>query len=65
MILSGAMMLDWLGLKNGVPAMCEDGAKLREAVDAQVAARADVTPDLGGSASTTQAAQAVQKALRC
>jgi len=65
MILSGAMMLDWLGLKHGLPAMCEDGAKLRQAVDAQVAARADVTADLGGTATTAQAAQAVQKALGC
>ena len=65
MILSAAMMLDWLGLKHGVPAMCEDGARLRGAVEAQVASRADVTADLGGTASTLQAAKAVQKALGC
>ena len=65
MILSGAMMLDWLGLKHGVAAMCEDAALLRDAVDAQVMARADVTADLGGQASTEDAAQAVAARLGC
>ncbi|MEM7471758.1 MAG: isocitrate/isopropylmalate family dehydrogenase [Pseudomonadota bacterium] len=65
MILSGAIMLDWLGLKHGIPAMCEDAAALREAVDGQVAARADVTPDLGGTANTAGAAAAVGQRLRC
>lgn len=63
MILSAAMMLEWLGQRHDVPAMVSDGARLREAVDA-VVARADVlTRDLGGTASTTQAADAVRSAL--
>ena len=65
MILSAAMMLDWLGLKHGIQTMCDDAARLRDAVDAQVLARQDVTADLGGSASTSQAAQAIGARLGC
>ncbi|MCY4335310.1 MAG: isocitrate/isopropylmalate family dehydrogenase [Litoreibacter sp.] len=65
MVLSGAMMLDWLGLKHGVQTMCDDASALRDAVDAQVAARADVTPDLGGTARTAEATEAVAKRLGC
>ncbi len=65
MILSAAMMLDWLGLKHGVEAMSRDATRLRQAVDIQVATRTDVTADLGGSASTAQAAQAIGKLLGC
>ncbi len=65
MILSAAMMLDWLGLKHGIGAMCDDAARLRDAVDAQVLARQDVTADLGGSANTAQAAQAIGARLEC
>jgi 3-isopropylmalate dehydrogenase len=63
MILSAAMMLDWLGIRHGHPEMCKDGARLREAVEA-VVARGDVlTRDLGGSADTAAAANAVLDAL--
>ena len=33
MILSAAMMLDWLGLRHNVPEMAADGARLRRAVE--------------------------------
>jgi len=63
MILSAAMMLEWLGLKHENAQMGADGARLREAVEA-VIARGDVlTADLGGSASTDQVADAVMAAL--
>ena len=59
MILSGAMMLDWLGIKHDIPAMTQDGSRLREAVE-DVVARGDVvTRDIGGTASTDAAAKAV------
>ena len=59
MILSGAMMLDWLGIKHDIPAMTQDGFRLREAVE-DVVARGDVvTRDIGGTASTDAAAKAV------
>lgn len=63
MILSAAMMLDWLGIKHDNTAMIEDGTRLREAVE-QVVARGDVlTRDLGGNADTDRAADAVLAAL--
>jgi 3-isopropylmalate dehydrogenase len=63
MILSGAMMLDWLGARHAVPAMLVDAARLRDAVDAVVADGRVLTRDLGGSADTAQVARAVQEAL--
>lgn len=59
MILSGAMMLDWLGTKHDIAAMCEDANALRMAVDAVVTEGACLTRDLGGQAGTAEAAQAV------
>lgn len=63
MILSAAMMLDWLGANNDVREMQRDAAVLRDAVDTVVAKGIALTGDLGGSASTTQAADAVSDAL--
>lgn len=63
MILSAAMMLNWLGLRHDNPAMVSDGVRLREAVETVVAKGAILTRDLGGAASTTQAADAVWGAL--
>ncbi|MEM9970883.1 MAG: isocitrate/isopropylmalate family dehydrogenase [Pseudomonadota bacterium] len=62
MILSAAMMLDWLGIKHGDDAMIADGTRLREAVDAAVAS-GQVTRDLGGTLSTETAAEAVMDML--
>ncbi|MFL4470377.1 isocitrate/isopropylmalate dehydrogenase family protein [Tateyamaria armeniaca] len=63
MILSAAMMLDWLGARNGVDAMTADGARLRDAVDRVVAERRVLTRDLGGTAGTADVAMAVKEAL--
>lgn len=63
MLLSGAMMLEWLGHKHDVPQMVQDGARLRAAVDNQVAANSALTADLGGAASTLEAAASVKAAL--
>ena len=59
MILSGAMMLDWLGIKHDIPAMTRDGTRLREAVEEVVARGEAITRDIGGTASTEVAARAV------
>jgi tartrate dehydrogenase/decarboxylase / D-malate dehydrogenase len=57
MILSGAMMLRHLGEKDGA-------AAVERAVDT-VLDRGDVrTPDLGGSSSTMNVAEAITAALR-
>ncbi|QUJ76043.1 isocitrate/isopropylmalate dehydrogenase family protein [Sulfitobacter albidus] len=63
MILSAAMMLDWLGLRHENAAMQRDGARLRAAVEDIIAQGTDVTPDLGGRARTDDAAQAVRDRL--
>ena len=59
MIRSGAMMLDWLGQRHGLPAMVRDGARLDAAVDRVISAGNVLTGDLGGSATTDQYAKAL------
>jgi 3-isopropylmalate dehydrogenase len=63
MILSGAMMLDWLGETRDAPTLRADGIRLRAAVDTVVAEGRHVTRDLGGTCGTQAAAQAVLDAL--
>lgn len=63
MILSGAMMLDWLGVRHDNAAMVADGARLRTAVEAVIADGTVLTSDLGRRASTQQAAEAVMAML--
>lgn len=63
MILSAAMMLDWLGVKHDNDALRADGTRLREAVEAVVARGDKLTRDLGGHAGTDEAASAVMEAL--
>ncbi len=63
MILSGAMMLEWLGLKHDVPALGVDGLRLRKAVEQVMAERNVLTADLGGNATTAEVGDAVMAAL--
>ncbi|MEM6373819.1 MAG: isocitrate/isopropylmalate family dehydrogenase [Pseudomonadota bacterium] len=63
MILSAAMMLEWLGARHAVPAMQADATRLRDAVDSVVGAARVLSRDLGGTAGTAEVAQAVQDAL--
>ncbi|QDU91190.1 3-isopropylmalate dehydrogenase [Pirellulimonas nuda] len=63
MILSAAMMLDWLGERHDDP-LALGASKQIEAAVAGVLARGDCrTRDLGGAASTTDFAEAVAAAL--
>lgn len=62
-ILSAAMMLEWLGEKHDLPEMIRDGDRLRLAVEAVVAEGRVLTRDLGGEATTAAAARAVRDAL--
>lgn len=64
-MLSAAMMLDWLGDKNEDPVCLAAGKALENAVAAVLAEGQCLTPDLGGSASTSEVAQAVCDALAC
>ena len=64
MILSAAMMLDWLGQQRGIDEMPAAGDRLRAAVSDVLVAGKCTTADLGGSASTDEAAMAVLQAYR-
>ncbi|MEP1585864.1 MAG: isocitrate/isopropylmalate family dehydrogenase [Tateyamaria sp.] len=64
MILSGAMMLEWLGGRHDVPAMQADAARLRDAVDQVVAEARVLSRDLGGTATTAEVITAVKEALK-
>ena len=62
-ILSAAMMLDWLGDRHN-DQVCLDAAVATESAVARVLADGSVlTPDLGGTASTTDVAEAVADQL--
>jgi 3-isopropylmalate dehydrogenase len=62
-ILSAAMMLDWLGDKRN-DTVCLEAAVMIENAVAQVILDGTIrTPDLGGSASTTEVANAVAETV--
>lgn len=63
MILSAAMMLEWLGMRHDVVAMTADGQRLRQAVEQIMTDGVAVTADLGGQATTDQTGEAVMAAL--
>ncbi|SNT31329.1 isocitrate/isopropylmalate dehydrogenase family protein [Tropicimonas sediminicola] len=63
MFLSAAMMLEWLGRKHDNAALVADGARLRHAVDAVLAAGVVRTRDLGGQAATDEVGRAVVREL--
>jgi 3-isopropylmalate dehydrogenase len=63
MILSGAMMLEWLGERHGSVRAARAGGMLRAAVDAAFAPGALVTAEHGGAAGTAEVAKAVGEAL--
>lgn len=59
MILSAAMMLNWLGTRHNIEKMVSDGALLQDTVYMVVANGSVLTRDLGGTGSTEAAANAV------
>jgi len=63
MVLSAAMMLDWLGHRHDNSQLVEDAASLKNAVYSVIAEGACITGDIGGTASTKEAADAVKKQL--
>ncbi len=64
MILSAAMMLNWLGVRHDHAGLLADGAQLQAAVDRVLMRGNALTRDLGGTAGTNEAADAVAAALR-
>ncbi|MEM6974614.1 MAG: isocitrate/isopropylmalate family dehydrogenase [Pseudomonadota bacterium] len=63
MILSGAMMLDWLGRQRDHDALVAAGQALRQAVGAAIASGSVKTRDMGGRAGTEDFARAVEDHL--
>ncbi len=63
MILSAAMMLEWLGLKHNNATLTRHGALLRDTVYTVVSTGKHLTRDLGGKSSTEEAAKAVLSAM--
>ncbi|MCR9139295.1 MAG: isocitrate/isopropylmalate dehydrogenase family protein [Alphaproteobacteria bacterium] len=63
MILSAAMMLEWLGQTHDAPKVEQAGESLRQAVESAMASGQALTRDLGGEATTEQAGAAVAKLL--
>jgi len=63
MIMSGQMLLQWLGRKHGEPKAIAAAERIRTAVDKVIADAKCLTRDLGGSASTTQVGDAIAAAV--
>lgn len=63
LMLSVAMLFDWLANRHGRDDLATAAARLERAVDAALDVPANHTPDLGGEGSTTDLAGAVQNAL--
>lgn len=63
LVLSTAMLLGWLGRRDGNEAVIDAAVRLEAAVDAALGSAAGQTPDLGGSATTAGAAEAIVVAL--
>ncbi len=62
-VLSLAMLLDWLGGRHGDDAATTAARRITTAVETVLRAGAIKTPDLGGSASTQQVADAIVRAM--
>jgi 3-isopropylmalate dehydrogenase len=62
-ILSGAMMLDWLGETRNNPAAAAAGRRVEAAVARVLADGRVRTPDLGGTAGTRAVGEAVVRAI--
>ncbi|WP_439579066.1 isocitrate/isopropylmalate dehydrogenase family protein [Elioraea sp.] len=63
LILSSAMLLDWLGTRRGQPRLNEAAAAIERAVDAVLAVPERRTRDLGGTTGTMAFAASVAEAL--
>jgi 3-isopropylmalate dehydrogenase len=59
MIMSGQMLLEWLGRKRGEPKAADAARRIAQAVDKVIAEAKQLTPDLGGTASTAQMGDAI------
>lgn len=63
MIMSGAMLLDWLGRRHGESTAHDAASRIGAAVARVIADGRSLTPDLGGSGTTTGMASAIVEAM--
>jgi 3-isopropylmalate dehydrogenase len=63
MIMSGKMLLEWLGRKRGEQKAVDAAQRIEAAVDRVIAEAKHLTRDLGGTASTTEMGDAVVAAI--
>jgi 3-isopropylmalate dehydrogenase len=63
MIVSGQMLLDWLGRKHAEPKAEQAAAQIGAAVDKVIAEAKHLTPDLGGKAGTREMGDAIASAI--
>jgi 3-isopropylmalate dehydrogenase len=63
MIISGQMLLAWLGRKHAEPKATAAAERILAAVTRVIAEAKQLTPDLGGKASTQQMGDAVVAAM--
>jgi 3-isopropylmalate dehydrogenase len=64
MIISGQMLLEWLGRKHGEPRAVEAATRIEQAMERVIRAGRTLTPDLGGRASTSEMGEAVAAAVK-
>jgi 3-isopropylmalate dehydrogenase len=63
MIMSGKMLLEWLGRKRGEDKATQAAKRIDAAMDKVIAEGKHLTADLGGKAGTTQMGDAVAAAV--
>jgi 3-isopropylmalate dehydrogenase len=63
MIMSGKMLLEWLGRKRNEPKAIEAAKRIDAAVDKVIAEAKHLTADLGGTASTSEMGDAIAVAV--
>jgi 3-isopropylmalate dehydrogenase len=64
MIMSGQMLLAWLGRKRNAPKASAAAERIQAAVKTVIAGRKHLTRDLGGQASTTDMGDAIAAAVQ-
>jgi 3-isopropylmalate dehydrogenase len=63
MVLTAAMMLEWLAKTRNDRACAEGASRMQQAVNKVLATTTTKTPDLGGKATTMQVAEAIANAI--
>jgi 3-isopropylmalate dehydrogenase len=63
MIMSGQMLMEWLGHKHDQPKALEAAGVMERAVERVIREAKALTPDLGGKASTSEMGDAIANAV--